>query len=158
MPIEDVNFRSLLIVIVIVFGLSAWWGYWRSLSPYQALVLSDLGYTPREIGEILAAQNILVTVTSFGGSFMLLVASYYSGKSYRLTGISTLMLLIFLLVTIFMGNLLGYTIRQQEFPKYPILNVNFIFDTISTLNTRIVWTFLGVLAGNYRRELNKKDL
>ncbi len=68
------------------------------------------------------------------------------------------MLLIFIIATIAAGNLVGYVIRQIESPEYPMLNLNFIFDTLSAVQSYAVWAFLGILAGNYKREFEGRTL
>ena len=153
---ENLSFRSLYVVIVVVLCLSVWSGYWSAFFPYRTIILRELEYTPSEASQTIFIEGIFLTVVGVGGSILLLIASYYSGKDYRLTGASALHLFVILLISIVVGNLTGYTIRQIEYPEYPILNISFFFDAIGVLRSYIVWAFLGILAGNYRREIESK--
>ena len=154
---EYLNCRSLYLIVTIVLCLSVWRGYWSAFFPYRAIILRDLGYTAAEVGQMIFVEGIFLTAVGIGGSILLLLISYYSGKGYKLTGTSTLLLLIILIISIFVGSLIGYIIRQAEYPQYPILNITFFFDIFGTMQSRIVWTFLGIFAGNYKREIETKQ-
>jgi len=149
------NLRPLWKVIIIVLALSIFGGYWTSVSPYLTLMLHDAGYSLDDIGRFFIHLTILNLVVGYGGAILSLVASYYSGKKYKLTKISTLIFFILLVVAVWAGHLIGYVIRQIELPQYPILNINFIFNTLGSMNT-ILWSFVGMLAGNYKREVEEK--
>ena len=144
------NYRPLYIVIIVVLGLSIWWGYWRAFAPYQTLVLRDAGYSMEEIGQYYFALSIITLIVAYGGAIFILLASYYSGKEYELNKTSTLVALVFLIIAIWIGNLVGYAIRQVQLPQYSILNLNFVFQTLTSMQASILWSFVGLLAGNLK--------
>jgi hypothetical protein len=146
-----VKHYALVVALVIVLVLSVWSGYWGALGPFHALILYEEGFTARAISQILFDRTAMLLIAGLGGSFVLLGVSYYAGKGYRITGSSALLLLFFLAAVIVGGSFLGYVIGQQQYPEYPVLNVHFFIETLR-LSSYAVWAFLGVLAGNYRRE------
>ena len=151
------NYRPLYIVVIVVLALSIWWAYWRAIRPYQTLILRDAGYTMEEIAQFYFVLAIVYTTVGYGGSFFILLSSYYSGKVYIVNKQSAAIFLFFLIIAIWIGNLIGYVIRQIELPQYPILNLNFVVETLTSMQGPVLWSFVGLLAGNLKTRVVQRE-
>ena len=151
------NYRPLCIVVIVVLALSIWWGYWRAISPYQTLILRDAGYSMEEIAQFYSVLTIVYITVGYGGSFFILLSSYYSGKEYIVNKKSAVIFLFFLIIAIWVGNLIGYIIRQIELPQYPIFNLNFVVETLTSMQGPILWSFVGLLAGNLKTRTQQQE-
>lgn len=155
------NLRPLLKVMIVILAFSVYLGYWNAVFPYLSIILHEAGHSPSEISIFFAHLWIVNLVVGLGASILILITSYYAGKQYKLTKTSTLIFLLFLIITIWTGHLIGYVIRQIELPQYSILNILFfiqILDTFLPPSSFILWSFIGMLAGNYKRELDRKRI
>ncbi len=150
------NLRPLFPTLLVVLGLSVYTGYWTSASPFLSSILREIGHSPQEVVAFYFHMSIFNMVGGLVGPILNLFASYYAGKQYVLTKNSALTFLFLLIITIWLGSFTGYLIRQIELPQYPILNVTFFVYTLSQTRGPVVWSFLGVLAGNYIRERRGK--
>lgn len=110
-----------------------------------------------EVGQFHFVLSIATLIVGYGGAFFILLAGYYSGREYELNKTSTVMTLIFLIIAIWIGNLVGYVIIQVELPQYPILNLNFIIQTLTSMQGSILWSFVGLLAGNLRTRTQQQE-
>jgi len=119
-------------------------------------MLSEAGLAPQEIGAALMFRSIVFGVVSICTSVGLLLLNYYLGKRYRLTKTSTIVFVSTLVISILLGLLLGYGIKQLQLPQYPILNWGIIIEIPYELSSTITWCMLGMLAGNYKREIEEK--
>jgi len=151
------NHRPLYIVVIVVLALSIWWGYWRAIAPYQSVILRDAGYSVEEVAQFYFVLSIAALIVGYGGAILILLASYHSGKKYELNKTTTIVALIFLIIAIWIGNLVGYAIRQVELPQYPILNLNFIIQTLTSMQGSILWSFIGLLAGNLKTRTQQQE-
>jgi len=150
------NLRPLLKAMIIVFTLSVYLGYWMAVNPFLVPMLHEAGHSYEEIGRFLVYLSIVNFVVVLGGEILNLVTSYYSGKQYKLTKTSTLTFLLLLIITVWAGNLIGYVIGQIQLPQYQILNINLFIQPLFYMQTPILWSFVGMSAGNYKREVDRK--
>ncbi|HJX02411.1 MAG TPA: hypothetical protein VJ439_00970 [Candidatus Bathyarchaeia archaeon] len=91
---------------------------------------------------------------------MNLTISYYSGKQYGLTKNSTLIVFLLLLVTVLIGGVIGYIIAQILFSQYQIIHLMMFANSGIGLFyvSPILWSFIGLFAGNYKRELESNRM
>ena len=146
---------SLLIVLAIVLALSIYGGYSLAIAPWNTIILHDSGMSFEQIAANLMFQSTVSVVLAYGAITIDLVASYYLGKRYVLTKLSGLVLVSILIVTAWIGKLIGYLIVQTQYPQYPVLNANIIFALIDSASF-VAWSMLGILAGNYKREIETR--
>jgi hypothetical protein len=59
-----------------------------------------------------------------------------------------------LIAATWVGRFIGYVIRQVQLPQYPVFNVNFLLQLIDM--SFVAWSMVGILAGNYKREADKR--
>ena len=149
--------RSLWYVIVIVFVSSTVSSYLTAGGTYVTLWLREQGYSGSEIATYYMRVFIVSTISGYGLLVLILVATYMAGKHYVLTKPSSVMFFLFLVVTILCGSLAGYVIRQIEIPLFPILNISIFWEIQSLMLSRIILSFLGMLAGNYTRARAAKE-
>jgi hypothetical protein len=141
-------------VLVIVLAFSIYGGYVQAVSPWLSIILLDSGLSIEQIGTYLMYVNIVTVVVGYSGIALNLVASYYSGKKYVLTRKSALILVLLLIAATWVGRFIGYVIRQVQLPQYPVFNVNFLLQLIDM--SFVAWSMVGILAGNYKREADKR--
>ena len=149
--------RTILLVIMLaVFAVQFWINWATADAPYWAIMAHEAGLPPEEFGATLMLRNILLTITGTGTSIGLLLLNYYLGKRYKLTRTSTMVLLFTLGISILLGFFLGYAAKQLQIPQYPILNLGVVAMIPSRLLSSITWCMVGMLAGNYKREIEEK--
>jgi hypothetical protein len=144
-------------VLAIVVIMSAYSGFWYATTPYLTVIFMNMGYTVAEYAGFFVSLSIMnLSVGLFLGILDLLVG-YYSGKQYKLTMNSLLILIVVLVIAVFVGSSIGYVIAQIRLPQYPVLNlVSFAFSTAGLVSYPILWSMVGIVAGNYKRELESK--
>ncbi len=149
------NLSSLFWVITVVFAFSLFFGYWRADTPFKGIILTeDFAYSPLEAGQFLFLLSFVILITEISGSAVIFAVSYYSGKQVKLSLNSALILLVLLTCVILGGTLMGHLIRQIQIPQYTLLHPTYVLLTIlGNLLLPLSWSFAGLLAGNYRREL-----
>ena len=125
--------------------------------PYLAVMLYEDGLSVEEYATTLTFRNIAIIAWGIGSSVGLLLLNYYLGKKYKLTRESTIFYLLCLIISILIGTFLGYGTRQLQLPQYPILNLGILALTPGNLLSSITWNMLGMLAGNYMREIKEKE-
>lgn len=142
-------------VIAVLFAFSLFFGYWRADTPFKGIILvEDFGYSTYEMGRFLFLMSFVILITELGGSAVIFVVGYYSGQRFKLSVNSTLVLLILLTCLILGGTLIGHVIRQIEIPQYTLLHPTYVLPTVlGNLLLPLSWSFAGLFAGNYRREL-----
>ena len=151
--------RTILLIIVLAVSSVQFWINWSAAdAPFWVIMLHEAGLAPEEFAVILTFRNLFFTVTGTSTSIGLLLLNYFLGKRYRLTRTSTMVLLFALVISILLGLFLGYGIRQLQIPRYPILNLGIIGNIPGRLLSQITWCMLGMLAGNYKREIEEKEL
>ena len=151
---KNVNLSSLYIVLVIVLAFSIYGGYVQAVSPWLSIILIDSGLSHEQLGYYLMYLGIVTVVVGYIVMALNLVASYYAGKKYVLTKNSALILVLLLIAATWVGRFIGYAIRQVQLPQYPVFNVNFLLQLIDV--SFIAWSMVGILAGNYKREADKR--
>jgi len=158
---SQISDRTILLVIMLaVFTVQFWLNWLTADAPFWTIMLHEAGLSIEELAIALTFRNILLTVTGTCTSIGLLLLNYYLGKRYRLTRTSTIVLLFALAISILLGLFCGYGIKQLQIPQYPILNVAMIVNTPflpSRLLSQITWCMVGMLAGNYKREIEERE-
>jgi hypothetical protein len=151
---KNMNLSSLYMVLIIVLAFSIYGGYVQAVSPWLSIILIDSGLSHVQLGYYLMYLSIVTVVVGYIGMALNLVASYYAGKKYVLTKNSALILVLLLIAATWVGRFIGYAIRQVQLPQYPVFNVNFLLQLIDV--SLIAWSMVGILAGNYKREADKR--
>ncbi|MDH5734093.1 MAG: hypothetical protein OEY88_10000 [Candidatus Bathyarchaeota archaeon] len=147
---------NLLIIMIVVFLAHFWRNWLIADSPFWRLMLSAAGYTAEEISNILLTRSIGFGILGLGTSIGLLVLNYYLGKRYKLTRRSTIAYVFLLIISITLGLLLGYGIKQFQHPQYSILDTSTAIEIPYDLSSTVPWYVLGMLAGNYKSETEQK--
>ena len=147
---------NLLLIMIVVFLAHFWRNWLIADSPFWIPMLSAAGYTTEEISNILLTRSIGFGILGLGTSIGLLVLNYYLGKRYKLTRRSTITYISLLIVSIILGLLLGYGIKQFQLPQYSILDTNTAIEIPYDLSSTVPWYVLGILAGNYKCETEQK--
>lgn len=145
-----------MIVMLAVFLTQLGTSWWAADSPYKTIMLRDAGFCLEEIAAIYFAVSIVLGVLGIGTSIGLLLLNYFLGKKYKLTRESTIVYLFLLIGSILLGQFLGYAVRQIQLPQFPILHLGILAIIPSGLLSSITWNMLGMLAGNYMREIEQK--
>jgi sensor histidine kinase YesM len=156
---QSSNRTILLVIMLAVFARQFWINWLTADAPFWSIMAHEAGLPLEEFASTLTFRNILLTVTGTGTSIGLLLLNYYLGKRYKLTRTSTIVLLFALVISVLLGFFLGYGIKQLQIPEYPILNIGIIANIPSIpsrLLSTITWCMLGMLAGNYKREIEEK--
>ncbi len=143
----------MLAVFLTQLGTS-WWT--ADSPPYRTIILIDAGFSYEEIAAIYFTMSIVWAVFGIGTSIGLLLLNYFLGKKYRLTRESTIVYIFLLIVSILLGQFLGYAVRQLQLPQFPILHLGILATIPSGLLSSITWNMLGMLARNYMREIEEK--
>ncbi|MFQ6064402.1 MAG: hypothetical protein ACE5L6_02900 [Candidatus Bathyarchaeia archaeon] len=146
----------LLGVMLAVFVVQFWINWSTADAPFWAVMMHEAGHTPEEFAIALTFRNVVFSVVGIVTSIGLLLLNYYLGKRYKLTRTSTIILILALVISILLGFLLGYGIRQLQLPQYSILNLGIVAMIPNRLVSPIVWCMLGMVAGNYKREIEQK--
>lgn len=162
--IKETTFRGVevgkkirfLLFFVIILGLSVWNGYYIMFWEIGRWYLTDL--------EILTLHSWLGMFFECGGSLLLLVGGYYLGKRYNLTFNSALILIFLIIVTVLIGQVIGsvvaYYLYQFSVTEYSSFTqgvfIEFFIQTIWEIRNIAVWSFLGILAGNYKGLLRRE--
>ena len=154
------NYSILGKIMLVVLAVSLVWGYWVAIRRFLPLILIESGYSLNEITGIVIQNTIISIVVGFGTSVLLLVVNYYLGKQYKLGKTPTVVFFLVLVTAGLIGNIIGYGIRQLEYPEYPILSIYFLIEIFGPYGpsiwlSLILWSFIGMLAANYKRELEK---
>jgi len=157
--IKETTFRGVevgkkirfLLLFVIVLGLSVWNGY-------RMMYIYEIPYSG------LLSFMLFEEFLKFGGSLLLLVGGYFLGKRYSVTFTSTLLLIFLTIVTVLIGQVMGSVIvcylhqfSIAEHSSYiqeniPIFSIQTMEETVNIA----VWSFLGILAGNYKGLLRRE--
>jgi hypothetical protein len=140
-----------------VFLMKLGTSWWAADSPFKTIMLRDAGFSPEEIAAVYFTMSIVWGVLSMGSSIGLLLLNYFLGKVYELTRESTIVYIFLLVISILLGQFLGYAIRQFQLPQFPILHLGILAVIPSGLLSSITWNMLGILAGNYMREIEGKS-
>ena len=146
----------LLVVMLAVFIVQLLINWETADAPFWAVMLSEAGLTYEEIGIASVFRNIVLSIVGISTSIGLLLLNYYLGKRYKLTRTSTIVLILALAISILLGFFLGYGIKQLQLPQYPILNLGIVTNILGRLISPIAWYMLGIVAGNYKREIEQK--
>lgn len=155
---DKISERMILLdVILAVFLFVVWINWLTADSPFWVHMLTEAGFAYEEINTVLMFRSILFQVLSVGSSVGLLLLNYYLGKRYKLTRRSTIVFIFVLIIPILLGLFLGYGIKQLQLPQYPILNWNIALEIPNELSYTIIWCMSGMLAGNYKREIEQKE-
>ena len=157
---SQISNRTILLVIMLAVFARQFWINWLTADlPFLAIMLREGGLSLEEYAVALTFRNILLIVSGTGTSIGLLLLNYYLGKRYKLTRTSTIVLLFALVISVLLGFFLGYGIKQLQIPEYPILNIGIIVNIPhipSRILSTITWCMVGMLAGNYKREIEEK--
>lgn len=92
--------------------------WWVADSPYRTIILRDDGFSLEEIAAIYFTVSIVLGVFGIGTSIGLLLLNYFLGKKYKLTRESTTVYTFPLIVSILLGQFLGYAVRQFQLPTF----------------------------------------
>lgn len=153
---DQISDRMILLAIMLAVFVVQFWINWSTADAlFWAVMLDEAGLTLEEIAIALTFRDIILSVVGISTSIGLLLLNYYLGKRYKLTRTSTIVLLLTLVISILLGILLGYEIKQLQLPQYPILNIGIIAVIPGKLLSSITWYMLGMLAGNYKREIEQ---
>ena len=154
---SQISNRTILLVIMLAVFARQFWINWLSAdAPFWVIMAHEAGLPPEDFALALTFRNILLTVTGTCTSIGLLLLNYYLGKRYKLTRRSTIVLLFALVISILLGLFCGYGIKQLQIPQYPILNITIVANIPGRLLSQITWCMVGMLAGNYKREIEEK--
>lgn len=155
---HQISERKILLVIMLAVLVVQFWTNWSTAdAPYWTIMLREDELTLEEIGIMMMYRSVVFGIVGLGTSIGLLLLNYYLGKRYKLTRTSTIVLILVLIISVLLGVLLGYGIRQLQLSQYPILNLGIITIIPSRLLSPITWCMLGILAGNYMREIEQKE-
>lgn len=152
-----VSLRLLYKTAIIVFALSVYSGYLQALSPFMVTILSQSGYTHEDVASFYTLLAVINVAVGYGLEALNLVASYHAGKTYMLSTGSILKLLLLLTITVFVGNTVGYLVAQVQFAEYAILDMEMIVRILGSITGPILWSLVGILAGNYKRESDMRN-
>ena|SRR4030042_380452 len=123
-------------------------------------MLRDTGYSYVDISGFFLMLSLVSSGVALGLGLLNLTISYYSGKQYGLTKNSTLIVFLLLLVTVLIGGVIGYIIAQILFSQYQIIHLMMFANSGIGLFyvSPILWSFIGLFAGNYKRELESNRM
>ena len=145
------SLRLLSKTAVIVFVLSIYAGYLDTGGSFVAAAFLRPEYT-------LILFSIFNLTVGYGLEALNLFASYYAGKKYMLTKDSVLKSLLLLASVVLIGNTVGAIIAQAQFSQMPLLNTWLIWAFLSNITSPVLWSLVGLLAGNYKREANMRRI
>ena len=148
--------KTLIIVMLAVFLTRFGTSWWVADSSYKTIIWRDAGFSFEEIAAMYFTTSIILGVFGIGTSIGLLLLNYFLGKKYKLTRESTIVYIFLLIVSNLLGQFLGYAVRQFQLPQFPILHLGILAIIPSGLLSSITWNMLGMLAGNYMREIKKE--
>jgi|GEM_PF-5029416 len=152
--------RRFYLILLVGLVLSILWGYWKCDTPVKALILRDLGYGSADVWQIIFSITVVMLLAEYGGSALIFLASYQSGKDYKLTISSSMIFLVLLVSMVLIGNLVGLIIRLMEVPQYQSWIISpsryFLLEVLWHLPSLVLWSSTGILVSNYRRELYKE--
>lgn len=150
--------KILIIVMLAVFLTQFGTSWWAADNPYKIIILRDAGFSPEEIAATYSVMNTILGIFGIGTSIGLLLLNYFLGKKYKLTRESTIGYIFLLIICVLLGQFLGYAVRQFQLPQFPILYIGLLAIIPSRVLSSITWNMLGMLAGNYMREIEQKGM
>jgi len=153
MKIYDVDNRIILYATIAVFSVGAFVNWLKADIPYWPLLLHEKGFIWAEVPSVIFYKMALVGLLDTGASTLLLLLNYHVGKKYKLTRTSTAFFLASLLISLSLGFLVGYGVKQIEMSQYSIFNVHMLYHIPTELGSKIVWCMLGVVMGSYKTEI-----
>lgn len=142
--------RIIVLVVIAVLFVCAFVSWLKADIPYWSLVLREAGFILIEIPPMILYRSTLIGLLDMGASALMLLLNYQAGKRYKMTRTSTAILLVSFSISILLGLLLGYGIKQIQMPEYSIFSVNILYLIPSELGSKIVWCMLGIVVGNYK--------
>jgi hypothetical protein len=154
---EEISKKMILgIIMLAVFMVQFLINWSVADAPFWPMLMHEAGFSSEEIAITGVYRQIIISVVGIGTSIGLLLLNFYLGKNYRLTKASTTVLILVLATSIIAGLFLGYGLKQLQFPQYSILNLGILAVIPRRLLSPIVWCMLEMVAGNYKREIEKR--
>lgn len=137
------------LVLTLVSGYRA-----AYFGPFYVVQLHEAGYSVAEVAQIfMLIQNISILLVPLWIGIPVIV--YYSlGKKYKLDLASTIIFILTMYGICTAGQLMGYAVYQLQTPNYPVFRS--MLPQAFSLTGTFTWSLVGVLAGNYRREIDQK--
>jgi len=143
-------------MITVALVLTVALGYKTAyFGPFFVVQLREAGYSYAEISQILLMNQLVNALLTPLWIVIPVAACYYFGKGYRLTLISAIVFFITMYVACTVGKTIGYIVYQIQAPNYPVLWS--MLSQVFYLNGVFIWSLVGVLAGNYKREIEQKE-
>jgi hypothetical protein len=154
---EEISEKMILAIIMLAVFMVQFLVNWSVADAlFWPIIMHKAGLSPEEIAISCIYRQIILSVVGISTSIGLLLLNFYLGKNYRLTKASTTVLILVLATSIIAGLFLGYGLKQLQFPQCSIITLGILAVIPSRLLSPIVWCMLGMVAGNYKRETEKR--
>ncbi len=147
-PLALYSLVSVFLAALLVNWMKAEISFWP-------LLLHDAGFIWAEIPSVIFYRKALVESFDIGLNVLLLLLNYYVGKRCKMTRRSTAIFLVALSVSVLLGLLSGYEIKQLQLSQYPIFVPSILYAVPNELGSKVVWCALGITAGKYYKEIRK---
>jgi hypothetical protein len=142
-------------MLLVALGLTIISGYRDAyFGPFYVVQLHQAGYSTTQIAQIFRLIQIVNVLLIPLWIVIPVLVCYHFGKRYRLTLTSTIIFAVTMYAICTVGKITGYVAYQIQTPDYPVF-WSMLRQAFSVTDT-FTWSLVGVLAGNYRREVEQK--
>lgn len=150
------NCKLLVKMLAVALGLTIISGYRKAyLGPFYVVQLHQAGYSAAQVAQFLMLNQIVSAMLIPLRIGVPVVVCYHFGKRYHLTLTSTVIFAVSMYAICTVGQIIGYVTYQIQTPEYPVF-WSMWYQAFFLTNV-FTWSLVGVLAGNYKREVEEKQ-
>jgi len=137
------------------FVVSAFTNFLKADLAYWPLLLHDVGFIWAEVPSVIFFKWTVLGLLDVGASALLIFPYFYLGKTTNLTRKSIAVIMISSFVSVLLGLLAGYGVKQIQMRDYSILSLKTVYVIPSEVGSKAVWCVSGIFLGNYLEKSRK---